>query len=234
MNISHKELQQIFEAFSESDAGALREKCPSLEDLIRSIETKYPSKKRGFISDHVSNCPYCAKDIKWFLKIRLESEKLGSAVDGLARKNRKYFLGFGIPANHAAASFIGFIALSISFWTLIGGALFSYLPKERERTDQIQLWRSFEPVGKIEKKFDLRFHWEFFGQADFFVLELFDDSLAPLWKSPHLFEKSVQLPRDIFDKVYPRKQYFWIVLAHDREGRKSESDLIQFEIYNYQ
>jgi hypothetical protein len=229
MNISHKDLRRIFESYTESKKGTIRTSCPSLEELMKSTKKLFSPIKKRYILEHVSSCTRCASDLKWILEILLESEYLGHSINELAEKRRNSF-GYGIPLNHAVALFLGILSLSICIWTLFVGGSFVDIPKERNRIDQIQKWRYFEPIGTIEAISFSQFRWNYEGQANLFTIILFDETLAPIWKSPELNTNKIQLPEEIKAIIRPGKPYFWLILAHDRNGQLFESDLNKFEL----
>ena len=234
MNISDKDLRLIYAAHLEPQNRSLRFNCPSQKDILLSIDENLNDKSKKKIIEHVSCCHVCAKDLKWLLELRRETVILSKEAGVLAKRRNLKTFGFGIPLGHAAASFFGLIALSISLWTLIGERGLLFIPQERQRTGPTIAWHLLEPVGKIAFRTNLFFRWEYSGQYGYFIVILYDEALAPIWKSPQLYLKSMFLPEDALRKFSLFKQYFWIVSAYDPGGFRSESDLVQFEFKRYQ
>jgi len=234
MNIGDKDLRLIYAAHLEPQNRSLRVNCPSQKDILLSIDENLTDKSKKKIIEHVSCCPACAKDLKWLLELRRETVKLSEEAGALAKRRNLKTFGFGIPLGHAAASFLGLIALSISLWTLIGGGGLLFISQERQRTGPTTAWHLLEPVGKTAFKINLSFRWEYSGQYSYFIVELYNEALAPIWKSPQLSLKSIFLPEDVLRTLSLFKQYFWMVSAYDPGGFRSESDLIQFEFNRHQ
>ena len=88
-----------------------------------------------------------------------------------------------------------------------------------------------EPAsGSSLRRGELRFRWEKKGLVDAYILELFDSSLARIWRSDVLIEPGFVFPPPFLAALSSGKPYFWMVTGYDQNGRAVESELYGFKI----
>ncbi|UCC40681.1 MAG: hypothetical protein JSV96_04340, partial [Candidatus Aminicenantes bacterium] len=87
-----------------------------------------------------------------------------------------------------------------------------------------------EPINKKCSKSSLIFKWNFVKNSEYYVLELFDDTLYPVWKSQKIFKAQATLPLEISNRLKKDKAYFWMVIAFLNHGKKIESRLEKFTL----
>jgi len=230
MNISRDELSLMYEGYASSQKLADGAKCPSMEELSASTKAVFFSRKRTSLHRHVVDCPECAKKIKLLLRLHLEAEDVGRAVDKLRSPEKASPFGPRRPAVQAAAFFFGLAFLGLSLWTVFGGGRLGESAAERQGPRRIQKWKIFEPVGHIRKPPSLIFRWKYSGNAEGFLLELFDERLALVAKIDDIPSSAVELPGRILDGLRPGRPYFWMVTAYLRSKPSGESDLNRFMI----
>ena len=88
--------------------------------------------------------------------------------------------------------------------------------------------RLISPLNKHQSKSDLLFEWVMVKNAEYFILEIFNDSLYPIWKSGKTTVNSIYLPRDALEKLDPKKEYYWVVTAFMANDKIIESRLQKF------
>jgi hypothetical protein len=86
------------------------------------------------------------------------------------------------------------------------------------------------PSPQAAARLPLIFRWEEIPQVDYCILEIFDDSLLPYWKSPRISGTSYQVPAVIDAKMPKNKKYFWVLTAFLKNGTKVESSLEEFRL----
>ena len=72
------------------------------------------------------------------------------------------------------------------------------------------------------------FRWHKVLQAKIYQMEIFDESLRPLWRSPQIADLTYALPPEIEDKIQRNKTYFWMITAFISDNTKKESSLGSF------
>jgi hypothetical protein len=80
------------------------------------------------------------------------------------------------------------------------------------------------PISKLV------FRWNDILGTDHYILEIFDDTLLPFWKSPEIRENVFYPPQYLLIKFEKNKRYFWMVTAFDEKGKGIESRLEDFMI----
>ena len=88
--------------------------------------------------------------------------------------------------------------------------------------------RLVEPVNDKFEKSHLVFTWKDHKGANSYALDLFDESLRLIWKSPNLRETQYHLPPDIIQKLEPNHAYFWMITVAMQNGTIIESPLANF------
>jgi hypothetical protein len=84
-----------------------------------------------------------------------------------------------------------------------------------------------QPVGEKTTRSSLIFRWQDVPSSDYYVFELFDESLQPVWKSERISQSRFIPPSDLLDKLAAQSRYFWMVTAFGR-GEKTSSSLEDF------
>jgi hypothetical protein len=75
---------------------------------------------------------------------------------------------------------------------------------------------------------NLIFRWEKVNHSKFYILELFDQALAPVWKSDSITAESAALPGELAGTLEVNRPYFWTVTAYLTNGEKISSRLEKF------
>jgi len=230
MNINNEKLKRLFQSYLKKHIVNATEKCPLPSEILLYLNKQIPRKKRRYVYTHISNCPSCSMILKWLLEIQMEARDLSLSVKNILKKENRSFLGFGFPLSHTVASLIGLASLSICLWTFFSNRPINFFSEERNEIKQHINWHIAEPKGKIKRSSVISFRWNYFGEADHFHIELYDESLSLIWKSENLRGRSMALSEEVHKNIPAGRTYFWIVFAHDSIGQISESDLISFKI----
>jgi len=233
MKISFKDLKRIYRDFIMEKTPLSRKDCPPQEDLIKFSRSKLSEKQKSKIIDHITQCSYCVQEFKFILQILKDEknliEEIGKVLRAkgdplITRRNKKIF--FPILSWKYVSLFIG--AIIIIFTVII----FTNLEKREYRGPNLRQIYLIEPVNKKYSKSSLIFKWDSVKSSEYYVLELFDQTLYPVWKSQRIFKTQVALPREIANRLKENKTYFWMVTAFLHQGGKIESRLEKFTLSN--
>ena len=74
----------------------------------------------------------------------------------------------------------------------------------------------------------LKFRWVEIKDSDYYIVELYDETLLPIWRSEKIFNNEIDLPKQILDRLVKNKKYFWMLTAYFPDGKKIESRLEYF------
>jgi hypothetical protein len=86
------------------------------------------------------------------------------------------------------------------------------------------------PGSDISSNAPIIFKWEVAKEKKFVLLDIFDDALLPIWKSPQIFGDSYELPPEAREKIKNGKTYFWMVTAFCADGTEVESVLEELSL----
>jgi hypothetical protein len=242
MKITYNDLKMAYKAHIQRYIPASREGCPSEESILRVFEESLSPEKKEEIVDHVVKCAYCLREFELFLALVRDESKAAEEISGFLKERSRdanpprkkpkiwgIISGSGIqhPPLWRIAT-ISLVLLIITGLLLISTKLIfkPSLDEERGRLrDQVRL---ISPSQGQVGTFPLIFRWQKVTGAELYQLEIFDDSLSPLWKSPQIFVLFYELPPKVTEAIKENKVYFWMVTAFLPNGVKRESPLETF------
>lgn len=221
MRSEHSDLKELFQGYVASKKPASRQGCPSPEDIARSFEPAAPTSMKKAIVDHLSECSYCREEFAIALELR-KSEPPPLALQPAGLGPGK----MGRTALWQLACLVLGVSLAVSSLVLL---VHQREIAEIRRTGEAGLWLSFPRPGQTLSR-PIVFRWQPMPDSDHYVLELFDESLLPVWTSDKIVDVQIPLPPDISFSLKPGKAYFWMVTAYSGEAMLAESDLARFVI----
>jgi hypothetical protein len=192
--------------------------CPASEDLVRIVTGEAGRKERKRVLDHVSGCGECAKLLRSLLRISDEFDRLA----GESSPRRKPRL---VPIPRAA-----FTALAgLAGLTLVTLAVIRLAERPVVRGISGTEVRLVSPKpGAALAITDIEFRWAAVPKAAGYRVELFDKSLARLWRSASLSDVRMLLPAEARGVLSEGQTYFWRVTASLEDGREIPSKLAEF------
>jgi len=233
MKISSKDLMRIYRDFIMEKTPLSRKNCPSQKDLIKFCRSKLSEKQKSKIIDHITHCSYCVQEFERILQILKDEKNLIEEIGKVLRDKgdplitrRKKKIFFPILSWKYVSLFVG--AIIITFTIII----FNNLEKREYRGPNLRQIYLIEPVNKKHSKSSLIFKWDSVKSSEYYILELFGQTLYPVWKSQRIFKTQVALPLEIANMLKENKTYFWMVTAFLHQGRKIESRLEKFTLTN--
>jgi hypothetical protein len=230
MKIKHNSLKKLYKGYLEDQFLGSRDKCPSPQDFIAHLRDACSKKKKNQIIDHVTQCPECLEELKFVLKTIREEEKFISDLKDLIPENKQS------KKNKYYPQLISFRPLWIYGLIIISGAvLISHLVRnisqqEKYRGNVARSVTLISPTHKTEQKTQMGFKWEDVQESDYFILEIFDESLYPVWTSDKIKENYARLSEEITGILIKDKIYYWMVTAFLSDGKTIESRLQEFFI----
>jgi hypothetical protein len=87
-----------------------------------------------------------------------------------------------------------------------------------------------EPTQQEVSRQALVFRWQPVQGAEHYVVEVFDEALSPVWKSPPQLETRIVPPEQVARGLVSRKSYSWVVSAYFPGGDKWLSTLEEFSL----
>ncbi|MCJ7579249.1 MAG: hypothetical protein MUP98_01800, partial [Candidatus Aminicenantes bacterium] len=117
------------------------------------------------------------------------------------------------------------LATGLSLYVFINGGF-----EKNFRGTEIDYIKLIQPTHNKATKAPIVFHWKNMENAEYYILELFDNTLFPIWKSQKIPKNRAPLPNDIMESLSPGKSYYWFITGFFPGNGKIESSLEQFQI----
>lgn len=237
MKITFNDLKSAYKSHIRKCAPASRKGCPSEENILRVFEKSTPLKNKEEIIDHVVKCAYCLREFELFQALVRDENRAAEEISEYLKKRSRdphspkdKSNSQGVISKLFAKPYALWKLATISMAFLIISGLFLisirtiFKPTSNEERgrlgNQIHL---ISPTQGQKAELPLTFRWHKVPQAQVYQLEIFDDALLPIWRSPQIFDLTYKLPPYIEDKIEENKIYFWMLTAYLPDETKKES-----------
>jgi hypothetical protein len=244
MKITHDDLKRAYKSHIQRRIPPSREACPSAEFIFSVFDKAVSPADKDRIIDHITGCCYCLQEFELFLDFHRQEEKAIGDIVGCLQSQR---IGSAAPGKEARMSGVlsssnikvrplwrwvtaSLVVVGIMVLSIIGIRSFLKTPQDAERGRLPAQIRLISPVRGEKIKMPLVFRWEGTARAEYYLLEIFDNSLLPLWKSPPVKGLQYELPSEAVDIIKKNDACFWTITAWLIDGTKRESLLEEFAI----
>jgi hypothetical protein len=232
MKIEYDDLKKLYLGYIDSKVPGNRNKCPSPMALFNSFKssTSHRNKKRNV--DHISACSYCREEFELLLELQRYHTSSITLISGpssaASPTYKRETANIGRPIIWKYAYFLFGLALSIS-------AFYQFVQKN----NLTEVKRASEPgilliapthVHTFPKP--LIFRWQEQSCSQYYILELFDNSLLPVWTSQKIRDVQIQLPAEVMSRLHSGNYYFWMITTFFDTQKISESELMRFLVLN--
>jgi hypothetical protein len=240
MKMKNKELIKLYNAHIMENVPHSRESCPPLEDIISFFKQKTSEKKRSKIIDHVTKCSACAQEFEFMLQTQREEGKLIEGIGKLlySKENIEFIKKRASKKinylNEVRKPFLTRLYWKYALPLLAVIAIISFilifqnLGKREYRGPDLIKVHLIEPINGKYSKSLLTFRWNEFKDSEYYIIELFDDTLLQIWKSDKITKNQAVLPAEVTKNLDTNKRYFWMVTAFLPDGKKIESEIEVF------
>jgi hypothetical protein len=226
MKTNDRELKMAYRQHVQNASGAREKDCPTSEEIWRLFSEKTSGRRKARLVDHITACPFCFREFEAFLEIT-------RAEGTLVREVQSRFHNDARTAprpmvwRYAGAFLMAMVILAAAVLSTkwLG---FPKRPEERGRlSGQIRL---LAPGQEAALRSPLVFRWEAVALSEYYIVEVFDDTLLPVWKSAQLTVTSCEIPKQLKDRMAREKTYYWMLTAFSPGGTKTESSLEEFRL----
>jgi len=198
--------------------------------IASSFEPSASIRDKKRIVDHISACSYCKEEFMLLVELRK------AEADPLSEKGKT----LPCPIPHEITKGKGhrhpllwqyacvLIGLGLAFTS------FFVLVQRKELSDVRRT--SGAGILTIAPEIDqtvsglIVFRWLADADAEYYVLELFDEALLPVWASERIRGTQMKLPPDARSRLEFGQPYFWMITAYAQETAIEESRLARFII----
>jgi len=242
LKINLKELKLVYMASLLKKIPISRKNCPSLKKLKTSFTPKTSEKQKTNIIDHVTNCYFCAQEFQLIFYILRYEKKLNkefygllypkNEIRGIKRTNKKSF-SKSVKTQKYSQPFFNWKYVYLLFGTAILILTLSILKNANNgeyRTIDFKRIHLVEPLNEKYSKSSLLFKWDEFKGSNYYVLDLFDETLLPIWRSKKIFKDFISLPKGVVENLDKNKNYYWMITAFLPNGKKVESNIEGFKL----
>lgn len=231
MKYDDDQLKAAFQAAAAIQRPRNRQDCPSPESLARSFTARAPKRIKRQIIDHVSKCSYCKEEFAFYHELqKIHKEILGEYEGAANEEVIGALLKDSRPRIQPLLNY-AFLCLGILIISTVVMLLFTnknISESERSITSTVIL---DYPLSSHHMTEILNFRWKGFPSAQYYVLELFNDSLEFLWTSPPVQDLHIRLPLEMSDEIRPGRVFYWMITAYIGSSKIGESKLMRFVIH---
>jgi hypothetical protein len=240
MKIDSDGLKAMYQDYVRRKVPSPKTRCPSPEKIVRLLRSGSSNKEATELIDHISRCSLCFSEFEFILDVlRHEKEFIRDVETGLADQGKP---------NHQKESGLKILGWRLGWRTLfprfswcgaliVAGLFFVgifvtrsilFHPTEKYRAGSLTAVELVQPAGGRVSKAALFFKWKKVDRSEYYILELFDQALAPIWKSDKITEESAALSKELITSLEVNRPYFWTVTAYLNNGEKVPSRLEKF------
>lgn len=246
MKIKNKDLKNLYRAHILENFPSSRKHCPSFKKIIGSFNHKSSEKQKTKILDHITTCHYCYKEFEFIMQILRNDGKINKnirnfhlsnkemafikkrAANSLCDLKKRKELFFPILSWKYSSLFLAGILITIILIILFKTNSLQLIEVHNQRGATISRIKLFKPVGARYSKSSLSFEWSELKESNYYILEMFDETLAPFWRSNKIFHHQYAPPKELIENLSKNRTYFWMVTAFYLNGKKVESPLVEF------
>ena len=224
MKINQLALMKLYRSFIATPLLLSRNRCPTPEAILRSLRAKASRREREKITSHISRCSSCAREVDFILKTFREENKLFRRLDAVM-ETAKPNVFFPRPTWKYATVLIPAI-LIISFTITF---LLQTLERSQLRGKSDSYIILEQPRNKLTPE-EINFQWSKIPTSEYYILEIFDKTLYPIWQSNKIIKNKTSPPMELINRLCRGESYFWMVTAFLPDGTKIESSLADFTV----
>jgi hypothetical protein len=228
MKTNNRDLKLAYKSIIQNRRGESRKNCPSAEEMWTLLGKRRSRRQKAGLIDHITDCSACHEEFQAFLEMGRAEKRLIENVRETYRspvKSTRFSWNWRLASALLALVVVVGLALFATSWL----GVWKHSDERGRHSGQLRL---LAPATRRAIRAPLRFEWETVPNAQHYIIEVFDSSLRPVWKSPPVTQNSCEIPAPA-ELTLPRKaNYFWMLTAFLQDGTKAESSLEQFELIN--
>jgi hypothetical protein len=237
MKINQEDLKKLYLSLAKNQTNN-DTSCPEADELIGAFTDEAGSKYKSRIVDHISKCNRCLEKFQIIRDFFKQGNQLAKDMEGqsLSREELSQLKEIqkdklSIPRKNPLK--LKFLAAAAMLLLIVGTVLLVQTGKDS--TDNIlrgTVEREFSliaPKDEINNKFVI-FKWKSMKGVRGYQVDLYDEELTCIWKSPVTEKTFLKLPSNIFQNLTKKKIYYWKLISFQSETDFRESGLQKFSI----
>lgn len=223
-------LKDLYQGYAESRRSADRRGCPSAEVMVSSFALSVSRRKKKKVIDHITECSPCREEFMLIMKLQESDAMPDKHTEGAESPHSRAAKGCNGRGGFASVWRYAYALLGIGL--IVTSLFLPNRPKQipdAPRSQEISLELLY-PTSAHALSDKLIFRWQEKRATQYYMLELFDESLMPIWTSAGIRETRVELPSEISPKIRNGRSYCWMITAYSDTGKRTESKLARFEV----
>ena len=196
--------------------------------LFNSFKSSTSLRNKKNIIGHITDCSFCREEFELFLELQryqTSSNTVNNATSLAAFSTDKLETVNSVKRFMWRYACLLFgLALSISAYYLI--VQINDLTEGKRANEPKVLLITPAHMHAFPKP--LIFRWQEQSASQYYILELFDNSLLPVWTSQKILDVQIQLPDKVMSRLHSDNYYFWMITAFSNTHKISESELMRF------
>jgi hypothetical protein len=230
MKIQDDALKKLYQGYIASKVPLDRKECPTPKALFACFKPSTLKRKKRKVLAHITECSFCMEEFELLLQLQRYQPSLGDVM-------------IDTPTTPICSAKRSHVRIGSRFfarqgYVLVGLALilFSlFLIHQQKERPEVQRAREAKimPTSPIHTYIlgnPLIFRWQGQSGTQYYLVELFDDTLMPLWTSQKIPDAQIQLPDELVRQFQFGKHYFWMITAFSGTEKIAESDLLSFSV----
>ena len=230
MKIDDVNLKDAFQLCAALKGQTDRKQCPSSKAIANSFGSSASIRKKRRIIDHIAMCSCCRDEFMFFYELnnfyylpkeiseKINEIKADSYINKIKSPRYTLFWRYSFTALFSAL-----IIISIFLFIKRNAHI------ETSRSKEADLVLIYPINGHILLK-PLIFQWQEHKGAQYYILELFDEALLPIWTSDKIYDTRIQLPDEKLSELIINKKYFWMITGFSDMNKIDESRLAIFMV----
>jgi hypothetical protein len=239
MKITQNDLKRAYRDYLREQSPASTDPCIDEERWQDFLRDRLSRSSKGELIDHLTSCSKCAREFELLLEMKRSKNSLVAEIDSLLDSSQTPSESATVRPNPAQRLpfrwRFGLVFSGVAIFSLILSTLLFRHPQIPPIPDvtrgnppiEIELQR---PLNESTRKTGLEFQWKSRAPFDSYIIEIYDDSLLPVWQSPPLMKSRLSIPKEIFDSLENDKAYYWMVTGTLKINNITESRLGAFKL----
>jgi len=250
MKIDTQDLRRLYQASIRHRKRPSPKTCPAPRRMIGLFDGTLAAGEKAHLIDHLTRCGSCFREFESYRSLYREQEKMITSLEAWACRRKEKACHSTIKDKQAAyhsqsentlwgrlvpkswartlglAMLVLGLILGLSQWT----SLKKLFENRYRAAPGVKIVLISPPVYKSVQRQSLVFQWASLPGTEYYIFELFDEALAPIWRSPEMTRTKIILPEDVSGRLHPLQTYYWFVTGMLADGKNAESEIGAFSL----
>jgi hypothetical protein len=230
MKIQDDALKKLYRGYISSKIPRDRRQCPSPLALFACFTSSPSTRKKRAILAHITECSYCMEEFELLLQLQRYQLSLTEVIVDRPSTPLNSANTAHLRIERGLLRRLGYVIVGLAL--IIFSFLFIHQQKEYSEVQRARE-TTILPTSPIHTYLlgnPLIFRWQQQPGTQYYLIELFDSTLMPIWTSQKIFDNQIKLPNELLRQLQLGKNYFWIITAFSGTEKITESDLLSFSV----